>query len=234
MATPSDTRYHHQTPEGVQLALSLAGPMVRGMAWLIDFLIRAVIYIVSVLLLELFGGFGTGLMLIILFAIEWFYPVIFEVRNGMTPGKRGMGIRVVHDDGTPVSWSSSLLRNLIRSIDFLPFFNITGLIAMVMNSRFKRLGDLAAGTVVVYAKDDTHTFSIPDYPAQPPPLPLKLEEQRLVLDFCERSQKLSTSRRHELAAILTDFTETDLPENGLLSYGNWFLKGKSNNESKSV
>jgi len=173
-------------------------------------------------------------MLIILFIIEWFYPVIFEVRNGMTPGKRAMGVRVVHDDGTPVAWSSSLLRNLIRSVDFFPFFNITGFITMLMNSRFKRLGDLAAGTVVVYAKEGDHQFTIPDYPAQPPPLPLKLEEQRLILDFCERAGNLSTSRRHELATILREFSEADLPENGLLSYGNWFLKGKSNNESKSV
>jgi uncharacterized RDD family membrane protein YckC len=208
--------------------------MVRGLAWLIDFILRIVIYLITAFLLQLLGGFGTGIILIILFAIEWFYPVIFEVRNGMTPGKRIMGIRVVHDDGTPVSWSSSLLRNLIRSVDFFPFFNITGFITMLMNSRFKRLGDLAAGTVVVYAKDRGHQFSIPDYPAHPPPLPLKLEEQRLILDFCERAGNLSTSRRHELATILSEFTEAALPENGLLSYGNWFLKGKSNNESKSV
>ena len=208
--------------------------MVRGVAWLIDFILRAAFYLITAILLELFGGFGTALILIILFIIEWFYPVIFEVRNGMTPGKRIMGIRVVHDDGTPVSWSSSLLRNLIRSVDFFPFFNITGFITMLMNSRFKRLGDLAAGTVVVYANEGDHQFSIPDYQAQPPPLPLKLEEQRLILDFCERAGNLSTSRRHELATILTEFTEADLPENGLLSYGNWFLKGKSNNESKSV
>ena len=208
--------------------------MVRGVAWLIDFILRTIIYLITALVLNFFGGFGTGLLLIILFLVEWFYPVIFEVYNGMTPGKRTMGIRVVHDDGTPVAWSSSLLRNLIRSVDFFPFFNITGFITMVMNSRFKRLGDLAAGTVVVYAKKGDHQFSIPEYPAQPPPLPLKLEEQRLILDFCERADNLSTSRRHELATILTEFTDTDLPENGLLSYGNWFLKGKSNNEPKSV
>ena len=234
MSTQSDTRYNYQTPEGVQLALSLAGPMVRGVAWLIDFVIRVICYLITAFLLELFGGFGTGLLLIILFIIEWFYPVFFEVRNGMTPGKNAMGIKVVHDDGTPVSWSSSLLRNLIRSVDFFPFFNITGFITMLMNARFKRLGDLAAGTVVVYTKEDDHKFSIPDYPAQPPPLPLKLEEQRLILDFCERAGNLSTSRRHELATILVEFTNAKLPENGLLSYGNWFLKGKKNNESKSV
>ncbi len=208
--------------------------MVRGLAWLIDFIIRIVIYGITAILLQFLGGLGTGLMLIILFLMEWFYPVFFEIRSGMTPGKRSMGIRVVHDDGTPVSWSSSLLRNLVRNVDLFPFFNITGFITMLLNSRFKRLGDLAAGTVVVYVKDKNHQFSIPDYPAQPPPLPLKLEEQRLILDFCERAGELSTSRRHELAEILARFTEADLPENGLLAYGNWFLKGKSDNESKSV
>ena len=117
--------------------------MVRGMAWFIDFAIRAVCYIILAVVMGLMGGLGTSLTLIGLFIIEWFYPVFFEVHNGMTPGKKVMGLQVVHDDGTPVSWSSSLIRNLIRYIDFLPLLNMTGFITMLLSPRFKRLGDLA-------------------------------------------------------------------------------------------
>jgi uncharacterized RDD family membrane protein YckC len=229
-----DTIAHYQTPEGVELSLSLAGPMVRGMAWFIDFAIRLVLYIILGITVGMLGGMGRGLFFIGLFVIEWFYPVLFEVHNGMTPGKKVMGLQVVHEDGTPLSWSSALLRNLIRCIDLLPFFNMTGFITMLMNSSFKRLGDLAAGTVVVYHWDVTKGFSIPDAPPSPAPVPLKLEEQRLVLDFCERAADLSEQRRRELAFLLTDITGGDVPENRLLAIGNWFLRGKGAHESKSL
>ena len=226
MTQQRDTIAHYQTPEGIELSLSLAGPIVRGVAWLIDFAIRIVCYIVLAIFLKWLGGVGGGLMLIGLFLIEWFYPVFFEVRNGMTPGKKVMGVKVVHDDGTPVSWTASLLRNLIRPIDLLPICNIAGFIAMLLNSRFKRLGDLAAGTIVVYVRDETRVFRIPEYPSCPAPMPLILAEQRLILDFCERTEKLSIERRQELALLLKDLTCRKEPENRLLAYGNWFLKGK--------
>jgi uncharacterized RDD family membrane protein YckC len=221
-----DTISHYQTPEGVELNLSPAGPIVRGIAWLIDFAIRIVCYIVLAIFLSWLGGVGFGLQLIGVFFIEWFYPVVFEVHNGMTPGKKILGIKVVNDDGTPVSWTPSLLRNLIRPIDLLPLFNITGFITMLLNSRFKRLGDLAAGTIVVYVKDETKVFHIPEYPSSPAPVPLKLAEQRLILDFCERAADLSDERRRELALLLHALAGRKQPENHLLAYGNWFLRGK--------
>ncbi len=232
--TKLDTIHNYQTPDGVELSLSMAGPMVRGIAWFIDFAIRAVCYIIFSVVMSFLGGMGTGILLIGLFVIEWFYPVIFEVHNGMTPGKKAMGLQVVHDDGTPISWSSSLLRNLIRCVDFLPAFNIVGFMAMLMNCRFKRIGDFAAGTVVVYYKDTLQDFHIPECPSRPAPVPLQLEEQRLILDFCERGRDLSSERRHELATFLDILCDNGVPDNCLLSYGNWFLKGKVNNESKSV
>lgn len=232
--TKIDTIHCYQTPDGVELTLSLAGPMVRGAAWCIDFGIRVVSYVILGIVTSFLGGLGVGFFFICLFFIEWFYPVVFEVYNGMTPGKKAMGLQVVHEDGTAVSWSSSLLRNLIRSIDFMPVFNMTGLAVMVLNSRFKRLGDYAAGTVVVYNKDKHRDFKIPDYSSRPAPVPLKLQEQRLILDFCERAQQLSAERRSELASYLDILTDNDVPENCLLAYGNWFLKGKVQHESKPV
>ena len=234
MKAKLDTIAAYQTPEGVELSLSFAGPLARGLAWLIDLGVRVVLYIVLSLVLYWAGGVGKGLILVSLFMIEWFYPVVFEIRSGMTPGKRAMGLQVIHDDGTPVSWSSSLLRNLLRAVDILPLFYVIGLTSMNLNANFKRLGDLAAGTLVVYNNDSNLVFSIPKFPPQPPPMPLKIEEQRLVLDFCERADRLSPERRKELAGLLPSLIGNNDQENRLLSYGNWFLKGKSHDESKSV
>lgn len=229
-----DTVTYFQTPEGVELSFTLSGPLVRAAAWLIDFGIRATCYIIMAIVLQFFGGLGDGVMFISLFLIEWFYPVVFEVYNGMTPGKKVVGIKVVHDNGTPVGFSSSLIRNLIRSIDFLPLFNVVGSVTMVLNSRFKRLGDIAAGTLVVYDQGGMRTVEVPEAQPLPAPMPLRVEEQRLILDFCERSDTLTSSRKKELAQILSHLTGDENPDERLLSYGNWFLKGKGNNESTPV
>lgn len=229
-----DTVATYQTPEGIKLNLSLAGPVSRGVAWAIDLAIRIACYIALAVIAGILGGVGGGLTLIGLFLIEWFYPVFFEVWRGATPGKQLIGLQVVHDDGTPVALAASLIRNLIRCVDLLPLFNMTGLVTMFFSTRFKRLGDIAAGTVVVYVRDDNRRFVIPDYPSAPPPVPLKLEEQRTILDFCERAGRLSDERRHELAGLLDELTGGMKPENRLLAYGNWFQKGKTGNEPESI
>ena len=88
-----DTSRSIETPEGVELGLRLAGPVGRGYAWMIDLLIRFAVYIALGTVTGIFGAFGMGLYLIIVFLMEWFYPVIFELyNNGATPGKRSMGI----------------------------------------------------------------------------------------------------------------------------------------------
>ena len=226
MTQQLDTVSYYQTPEGIELNLSPAGPIIRGIAWLIDFGIRLVCYIILAMILGWLRGLGVGLIFIGLFLIEWFYPVVFEVHDGMTPGKKIMRIKVVNDDGTPVSWTPSLLRNLIRPIDLMPLFYMTGFITMLLNARFKRLGDLAAGTIVVYVQDETKVFHIPEYPSSPSPVPLTLAEQRLILDYCERAADLSDGRRRELAQLLHALAGRRQPENRLLAYGNWFLRGK--------
>lgn len=198
-----DTFHEIETPEGVEFRLRVAGPVVRSLAWGVDFLIRAGIYVVMGIALSLMGKFGMGLLLILLFAIEWLYPVLFEVyRHGATPGKRSLGICVVHDDGTPVDWSASLLRNLLRFVDFLPFLYGFGLASMLIRADSKRLGDLAAGTRVVYRERLRQTCATPDVQAVPPRIALQLDEQRAVIDFAGRLNQLSEERARELAAII--------------------------------
>src|SRR5690606_16737342 len=110
--------------------------------------------------------------------------------------------RTVHDDGTPVGWGSSLTRNLLRFVDMLPFGYLLGLLASLNHPQFKRLGDLAAGTLVVYRDEPPLAAPLPEGEAIRSPLILSLEEQRAILGFAERQGELSAARRSELAGIL--------------------------------
>ncbi|MCM8855527.1 MAG: RDD family protein [Candidatus Thiodiazotropha sp.] len=223
-----DTLWRYEIPEGVLLDFRLAGPVVRACAWAIDAALRGVIYLVLVMVLVLLGGIGTALMLIGFFLIEWFYPVVFEIHNGATPGKRAMGILVIQDNGTPVTPSASVIRNLLRTADFLPFLYATGLVAMLINREFKRLGDLAAGTLVVYCDEQHERIDPPLAMARKPPIELSETEQLTLLAFAERGENLSIGRREELAELLVEQTglQDGKAVDALYAYANWILKGR--------
>ncbi|HEX8596040.1 MAG TPA: RDD family protein [Pseudomonas sp.] len=202
-AAPLDTRTRIETPEGIDLIMRPAGVVSRAIAFTIDFGIRALVMAALFLLFSLFDKFGAGLSAIALFLVTWWYMVLFEVLNqGRTPGKHFMGLRVIHDDGTPIGWTSSLIRNLLRFVDMLPFGYSIGAISCLQHPQFKRLGDLAAGTLVVY-RDSPLQRPVPPL-ADPiiPPFALSLEEQRALLGFAERQAELSPERTLELASIL--------------------------------
>jgi uncharacterized RDD family membrane protein YckC len=197
-----DTTRRVATPEGIELTLHLAGPVPRALAWAVDVLVRAVVVLIVQAVAAGLGAPGAGVFLLAVFFVEWLLPAWFEVYwNGQTPGKRALGLAVLNDDGTPVRWPASLTRNLLRAVDFLPFFYAFGLLAMLANRDFKRLGDLAAGTVVAYQPEKIHPHQIP--PAEPvaPEFALSLADQRAVLDLAERSATLTRERFEELAGI---------------------------------
>lgn len=199
-----DTLRTIQTPEGVELTLRAAGPVVRSMAWMLDVVVRSMLYSVAAGVFALLGQAGMGLLLVFVFFAEWFYPVVFEVLNkGQTPGKMALGIAVVHHSGTPVTVTDSILRNLLRFADFLPFAYLSGFVSMCFTQDFRRLGDLAAGTVVVYRERVRATPArLAEAAALPPPVALDIEEQRAILAFAERSADWSPERTEELAEIL--------------------------------
>ena len=203
LSPPLDTRYQVETPEGVDLPLRPAGLMVRALAFSIDLGLRGLVLGVLLLALAMLGKLGAGLGSILLFMVSWWYMVLFEVLNhGRSPGKQWMGLRVVHDDGTPVGWSASLLRNLLRVVDLLPFGYFLGAISCLQHPHFKRLGDIAAGTLVIYRE---HSHTRPELPEAQPrrtTFALTLSEQRAILGFAERQGELSRARADELAAIL--------------------------------
>ena len=104
-----DTLYHVNTPEGIRLRLSPAGPVPRMLAWMIDILIRMSINIVIFTALAFLGKTGTGIALIISFLLEWFYPVYFELyKNGQTPGKKSFNIYVSMENASPITPAASL------------------------------------------------------------------------------------------------------------------------------
>jgi uncharacterized RDD family membrane protein YckC len=200
-----DTVQPFETPEGVDLSLVPAGPVPRVLAWGIDLLIRLFTYSALISFFPHFGAFGMGILWISIFLVEWFYPVFFEVLwRGRTPGKMTLNLAVVREDGTPVSWPESVVRNLLRSVDILPGCFGVALVSMMVSSRFQRLGDIAAGTLVVYRaplSSRNAAGTVDAARATPPPIPLLLAEQRAILDFAERVPALNAERAQELAAI---------------------------------
>lgn len=202
-----DTLQALETPEGIDIEFQYAGPTARVLAYLIDGIIKSILTVIIAIPFSFFGALGFGLITIAYFLIEWFYPVFLEVlRNGQTFGKSTMNLQVISDDGTPINWSKSILRNLLRVVDFLPLGYLLGLISISCNSQFKRLGDLAAGTVVVYTREKASnmaaTFSQENAPIKALPITLSLEEQRAILSFSERRQFFSQERQQELAEEL--------------------------------
>jgi uncharacterized RDD family membrane protein YckC len=221
-----DTRHAVATPEGVELDLRLAGLPVRGLAWLCDVGLRTALYTMIGILAAFLGEIGAGLMLISVFFIEWFYPVFFELRfDGATPGKMLLGIHVLHDDGTPVAFSSSVLRNLVRFADLLPGLYGCGIASMMLNRKFKRLGDLAAGTVVAYRHKQQDEAEVPQQEPSTPPVPLTVDEQRVIIEYAERLPSWTQQRSLELATLARPLTLATGSEgrSRLVSIANWLV-----------
>lgn len=196
-----DTLRPVSLPEGAEITLRLAGPVARARAWVIDFAIRGVVLMFVPQILVALGNVGIGIALVLGFATMILYPVFFEVLwDGATPGKRVCNLAVVHADGTPVGWAAAFLRNIVRIADAAPFFYGVGFVVMLFDPQFRRLGDLAAGTVVIHrdalAGKAAKAMATPGLAS---PVALTPLEQRAVLDFDERRGTWSPERAAELA-----------------------------------
>ncbi len=230
-----DTLQRVTTPEGIELNLQPAGPAPRALAWMLDLLWRYALLIgLSMLLLPL-GEVGVGLFLISWFALEWLVPAALEVHfEGATPGKKALGLMVVRDDGAPVGWGEALTRNLLRFADFLPFGYFGGLLSMIGSKGFKRLGDHAAGTVVVYRPPPSVQLVVPLEAPQPPPVGIDLEGRRAILDFAERSTRLTPERAEEIAAVLVakiGMLAHESPAQRLIAVANHLLGKRAGEDS---
>lgn len=222
---PIDTTAEVETPEHVRFQYFTAGPSRRALAYLIDSMVR--VTIVAILAgLAIAAGVATsedlahasfGFTLLVTFLVEWGYYVFFEaIWSGRTPGKRALSLRVVTEGGHPLSFAKSLLRNLLRGADFLPAVVMgvgsyaLGLAVMACDRRFRRLGDMVAGTIVVV--EERHTVAGPlrldpvpttaELRAIPTRLPLNGDDLDAIELFLRRSGKLSSAREAELAELV--------------------------------
>jgi uncharacterized RDD family membrane protein YckC len=183
---PSDEAMAVRTPEHVQLNFVLAGPGTRFLALLTDLVIQWLLFLGIILGLsglvwalrwtpgDVFGRMrpdtaGLWLLawfLLLLFALQWGYFTVFEtVWAGQTPGKRRQRIRVIRENGRPIGFAEAAIRNLLRSaLDGQPYpLHAVGFVVGILNARFKRLGDFAAGTVVIVERRQ----SVPRLPPRP-------------------------------------------------------------------
>ena len=210
-----------ETPEQIALNYSVAGIGSRFYAAMLDTLLLTLIVVIGgfvvvsavVELDDIFGNWLAAIGGLVVFALFWGYYMLFEVTlNGQSPGKRALGLRVIKEGGYPISFADSAIRNLVRLIDFLPFCYGVGLIAMLTNKNWRRLGDLAAGTLVV--RDGAKATDTGNSP-RPPPLPSSLNygewlqpalltasEKEAVRMYLSRRSRLPTLRRRELARTL--------------------------------
>ena len=142
------------TPDGIVFAIPLAGPLVRGLALGLDFMVvTGLLYALRMALLPfaaVLPDIGGGTMILAAMVIQVCYGMILEgFWGGRTLGKRVLGLRVLDDRGLRLRFSQVLLRNLLRPVDALPFCYLVGGVVAFLNRHCQRLGDLAAGTVVV-------------------------------------------------------------------------------------
>jgi uncharacterized RDD family membrane protein YckC len=202
LSTTIDTVITAETPEGIAISIRPAGFAVRCTAYLIDWLIRAVVLSILTVLLARGGAFGEGLRLIALFVAGWLYFVLFELSAGAaTPGKRVMGLFVLMTNGLPLTPAGALIRNLMRVVDLLPLLYGFGITAMLLRRDCRRLGDLAAGTVVAYRNDFVRSGSLAEGAPMAPLVPLTQRQQMALTAFAWRVERLTAERAEEIAQL---------------------------------
>jgi len=213
MRGESDTFFRVQTPEGIEYSLYPAGPAIRACAYAIDTLFQtlAVGVLAAVFSFFLREVVGFWLLLLAKFVIDWFYHVIWELcARGQSPGKRFLGLRVVSGDGSPIGPGASFIRNLLRFADSFMGLYLPAFLSVLFSRGFRRLGDWAAGSLVIY----TWQSQAPERPPSldwladvPPALPgraLSSEEKQGLLMFARRYPLVGPARADEIAGPLAE------------------------------
>ena len=188
------------------------------MAYLIDAIFRGLALGALLMLLamgglvsDVSGGAAGGAFLVVLFALEWGYYVFFEtLMRGQSPGKRILRLRVVNEQGHAINFGDSVMRNLLRAVDFLPTMYALGTVVCALDPRFRRLGDIASGTLVVVEpggkRHETLRIDPPpteeELAAVPGRPPLSADDLEALELFLRRLGTLNAVREDELASIV--------------------------------
>jgi len=215
-----------ETPEQIEVSLELAGLGSRFVARIVDWLIKwgivMVVGLLGGLVLGLLGGAGAkwsfillGYLGVLFYAFFLGYDIYFEVRsNGQTPGKKHAGIRVIREGGAPLDFRSACVRNLLGAADFLPAFYFLGGLLVLLTERNQRLGDLAAGTLVVRERaleapadvaQEVDRLASPDFAFTSDQLAACFPDGRHILrSFFQRYHQLDDGPRNQLARRLAE------------------------------
>jgi uncharacterized RDD family membrane protein YckC len=211
-----------RTPEGIAFSFALAGPVVRCLAWIVDFLAISAFMTVANILGQIAGfispDLAQAIMIVGYFVISIAYGVLLEwAWRGQTIGKRLLRLRVMDADGLRLQFHQVLLRNLLRFVDCLPALYLVGGLASFFSRRAQRLGDIAASTVVVYnpkpAEPDLDQLLAGKFNSlrQHPHLEARLrqrvapDEARLALQALVRRDELEPGARVALFAELAEY-----------------------------
>ncbi len=214
MFSTIDTVLEIDTPEHLAFRTRIAGPGRRFFAWLIDQLVWGLMLATIFAFVQIVGGaargLSTGVLLIVLFVLYWFYFVGWELgTGGRSPGKIALKLRVVRPNGLPITFRESALRNVLRAADILllpasPGFLIIAPVVMAFDPKFRRLGDMVAGSIVVIEERAkiSSTPEVAEDPATlaelPPRLPLDRHDLE-ALELWVSRPHMSDARRRELA-----------------------------------
>jgi uncharacterized RDD family membrane protein YckC len=230
--TQTEADYAVLTPERITLQYDVAGIGSRSAAALIDTAIQvavlALLTVVVALVARLVGASARSLdvpdastlgvtvlialFVVCVFAVLFGYYILFEIIwSGQTPGKRMLGLRVLRENGYPLRAGDATVRNLVRIVDAPPFGAVVGLTVMLFNKQSRRLGDFAAGSIVVREGVRRGVAALTAPPAQSPadgaagagPL-LSPADASLVRDFLVRRDRLDPGSRQRLAERLAD------------------------------
>jgi uncharacterized RDD family membrane protein YckC len=232
------------TPEQVAIRFPIAGIGSRFLALLTDSVVQGIAYAILFFIFFLILTSAPRLagmivdragekwliaaILLVVFLLRWGYYTVFEAFwNGQTPGKKLCKLRVIRDSGRQITFFESMTRNLIRAVDSLPGFYAIGIVTMLCNRRSKRLGDFAAGTLVVHERaaepplwggSASRTITAGAFAATPPPTPtvdpnavdlpadavarLTADDLNVIDHFFARAIDIDIARRRQLAERL--------------------------------
>ena len=221
------------TPERVSFDYQVAGLGTRTIAQVLDLLIvfgiLIAVYFVAIAALVVGSDAATLIFLIGSFVVIFGYFWVSEALwSGQTVGKKALRLRAVGDRGEPLTFAQAGIRNIVRIVDFLPYGYGVGLVVLFANGKGKRLGDLAAGTVVVKDSDRVYLWQLPGArPTTPVPPPtgyaaaspaeltlrrLDPELRRFVSSYARRRPELTLEVRAQLASQVQPSLRSAAPE----------------------
>src|SRR5690348_853513 len=229
------------TPERVSFQYQVAGIGTRAIAQILDLLILLGVLIAVYYVATAAGQLGSEVIgylvavlgtFVVVFGYFWACEAFW---SGQTVGKKVFRLRAVGDRGEPMTFAQAGIRNVVRLVDFLPYAYGVGLVALFANGRGKRLGDLAAGTIVVKDSEHVQLWQLPGGIPPPPPPPgmpqpplshtpapaspaemqlrrLDPELRRFVASYARRRYELPPDLRAQLAGQLMGRLETAAPD----------------------